>query len=180
MQQCNSLLVMLELLFHISFFVTALIVFVYHCCQRNCGVVWRTQLSLQPPSPLSGSLTFLLSQLARVNFPLLRYVPLCVIVSYSQWLLSGSCCTIKTERLLFYFSSWLRDLLENSFPLLFCRHTIPKLCQVSLSITSGCSFKRIDPFHPLHSSLPFPSPSHLPSDPHLFVLKPHPFSPICP
>lgn len=180
MQECNSLLVMLELLFHISFFVTVLIIFVYHCCQTNCRVVWRTQLSPQPPSPLSVSLTSLLSQLARVNLPLLSYITLCVILRYSHWLLSGSRCTYKTDRLLFYLSSLLRDLLEKSFPLLFCRHTIPKLCQVSFSITLRCSFKRTDPFHPLHSSLPLPSPNLLPSDPHLFVLNPHPFSPFCP
>lgn len=115
MQQCNSWLVMLESYFHISFFVRALIVFVCQCCQTNCGVVWRTQRSPQPPSPLSVSPTSLHPWLVGVYSPLLSCTPFCVWLSLSHRLLSFSPGLFKTKRLLFSLSGELNDLLENSF-----------------------------------------------------------------
>lgn len=115
MQRYYFLLVMLESQPHLSFCVRAFIVFVCHCRQTKCWVVWRTQLSPQPPSPLSIPPTSLHSQLTHLCLPLLIYPPLFARLIFSHWLLSPSLYLFKADRLLFYLSSVLYDLSENSF-----------------------------------------------------------------
>lgn len=104
----------------ISFCVRDLIVFVCHCRQINCGVVWRTEPPPQPPSPLSVPQTSLHSLLARVYLPLSFYPPLGVRSSRSCFqatycLLSSCLSSFKAGRLLFYPGSSLHDPLESSF-----------------------------------------------------------------
>lgn len=121
MQRCYSLLVMLESELHIiSFCVTDLTVFVCHCRQINCGVVWRTEPPPQPPSPSSVPPTSLHSLLARVYLPLSCCPPLVVKSSRSRsratyCLLSSCLSSFRAGRLLFYSGSSLHDPLENCF-----------------------------------------------------------------
>lgn len=164
---------MLESQLLISFCVRDLIVFVCHCRQINCGVVWRTEPPPPPPSPLSVPPASLHSQLACVYLPLLSYPPLSVKLSLSSspatyCLLSPSLCSFKAGRLLSYPGSLLHDLLEHSF----CRYSA--LSQFLSPSRNSSPQRQDDPSGGLIPSTLYTPLPLLPSDPHPLVLNPLP------